>query len=131
VPELARRMTACSCRHDPARALVPVLTAMPGAGIGLSDILSDSGPQMGLTASPRLKANRTVAGRRACRRSTQKAVRVRIIGIEPFYPGNVYRIRSVSAKRSQSGSTDVMLRVVLYGMNSVDLVKDSHLNARR
>jgi hypothetical protein len=29
VPELARRMTACSCRHDPARALVPVLTAMP------------------------------------------------------------------------------------------------------
>ena len=27
VPELARRMTACSCRHDPARALVPVLTA--------------------------------------------------------------------------------------------------------
>ena len=34
VPELARRMTVCSCRHDPARALVPVLTAMPDAGIG-------------------------------------------------------------------------------------------------
>ena len=33
VPELARRMTTCSCRHDPARALVPVLTAMPGHGI--------------------------------------------------------------------------------------------------
>ena len=31
VPELARRMTVCSCRHDPARALVPVLTAMPAA----------------------------------------------------------------------------------------------------
>ena len=29
VPELARRITVCSCRHDPARALVPVLTAMP------------------------------------------------------------------------------------------------------
>src|SRR3984885_4585615 len=43
VPELARRMTACSCRHDPARALVPVLTAMPAAGIPLGDILSDSG----------------------------------------------------------------------------------------
>jgi hypothetical protein len=43
VPELARRMTACSCRHDPARALVPVLTAMPGHGIGLGDILADSG----------------------------------------------------------------------------------------
>ena len=43
VPELARRMTVCSCRHDPARALVPVLTAMPGHGIGLGDILSDSG----------------------------------------------------------------------------------------
>jgi hypothetical protein len=43
VPELARRMTACSCRHDPARALVPVLTAMHGAGIPLGDILADSG----------------------------------------------------------------------------------------
>jgi hypothetical protein len=43
VPELARRMTVCSCRHDPARALVPVLTAMPGDGIGLGDVLSDSG----------------------------------------------------------------------------------------
>jgi len=43
VPELARRMTACSCRHDPARALVPVLTAMPEAGIPLGDILADSG----------------------------------------------------------------------------------------
>jgi len=43
VPELARRMTACSCRHDPARALVPVLTAMPGDGIGIGDVLADSG----------------------------------------------------------------------------------------
>jgi hypothetical protein len=43
VPELARRMTVCSCRHDPARALVPVLTAMPGHGTPLGDILSDSG----------------------------------------------------------------------------------------
>ena len=29
VPELARRMTVCSCHTDPARALVPVLTPMP------------------------------------------------------------------------------------------------------
>jgi hypothetical protein len=36
-------MTVCSCRHDPARALVPALTAMPGDGIPLGDILSDSG----------------------------------------------------------------------------------------
>jgi len=43
VPELARRMTVCSCLRDPARALVPVLTAMPGAGIPLGDILADSG----------------------------------------------------------------------------------------
>ena len=43
VPELARRMTVCSCRADPARALVPVLTAMPGHGIPLGDILADSG----------------------------------------------------------------------------------------
>ncbi len=43
VPELARRMTVCSCHADPARALVPVLTGMPGDGIPLGDILADSG----------------------------------------------------------------------------------------
>ncbi|HEX8008246.1 MAG TPA: hypothetical protein VF482_17665 [Trebonia sp.] len=43
VPELTRRMTVCSCRHDPARALVPVLTAMPEHGIPLGDVLADSG----------------------------------------------------------------------------------------
>jgi len=43
VPELARRATVSSCRHDPVRAIVPVLTAMPAAGIGLGDILDDSG----------------------------------------------------------------------------------------
>ena len=43
VPELARRMTVCSCRHDPARTLVPVLTAMPEDGIPPGDILADSG----------------------------------------------------------------------------------------
>ena len=43
VPELARRATLSSCRHNPVRALVPVLTAMPQAGIGLGDILADSG----------------------------------------------------------------------------------------
>jgi hypothetical protein len=43
VPELTRHMTVCSCRRDPARALVPVLTAMPEHGIPLGDILADSG----------------------------------------------------------------------------------------
>jgi hypothetical protein len=43
VPELTRRMTLCSCDQDPARALAPVLTAMPAAGIPLGDILADSG----------------------------------------------------------------------------------------
>jgi hypothetical protein len=43
VPELARRATVSSCRHDPVRAFVPVLTAMPGQGIPLGDILDDSG----------------------------------------------------------------------------------------
>ena len=42
-PELARRMTASSCRHDPVPAFTPVLTAMPGNGIPLGDILADSG----------------------------------------------------------------------------------------
>jgi hypothetical protein len=43
VPELARRATLSSCRHDPVRALAPVLTAMPAAGIPLGDILDDCG----------------------------------------------------------------------------------------
>ena len=43
VPELTRRMTLCSCRRDPVRALVPVLTAMPEHGIPLGDVLGDSG----------------------------------------------------------------------------------------
>ncbi len=43
VPELARRATISSCRHDPVRAFIPVLTVMPAAGIGPGDILADSG----------------------------------------------------------------------------------------
>ena len=43
VPGLARRATLSSCRHDPVRAFAPVLTAMPGQGIPLGDILDDSG----------------------------------------------------------------------------------------
>jgi len=43
VPELARRMTVTSCHLDPARALAPVLTAMPAGGISLGDVLADSG----------------------------------------------------------------------------------------
>jgi hypothetical protein len=43
VPEFARRAAISSCRHDPVRALAPVLTAMPGQQIPLGDILDDSG----------------------------------------------------------------------------------------
>jgi len=43
VPEFARRAAVSACRHDPVRAFAPVLTALPGQGIGLGDILADSG----------------------------------------------------------------------------------------
>ncbi len=43
VPELTRRATVSSPRHDPVRAFVPVLTALPGQQIPLGDILDDSG----------------------------------------------------------------------------------------
>jgi hypothetical protein len=43
VPELTRRATLSSPRHDPVRAFVPVLTALPGQQIPLGDILDDSG----------------------------------------------------------------------------------------
>jgi hypothetical protein len=43
VPELTRRATVSSPRHDPVRAFVPVLTALPGQAIPLGDILDDSG----------------------------------------------------------------------------------------
>jgi hypothetical protein len=43
VPEYARRITVSTCRQDPVPAFVPVLTALPAAGIALGDILADSG----------------------------------------------------------------------------------------
>jgi hypothetical protein len=43
VPELARRATISSPRHDPVRAFAPVLTALPAHGIPLGDILDDCG----------------------------------------------------------------------------------------
>jgi hypothetical protein len=43
VPEYGRRITLSSCRCDPVPAFVPVLTALPAAGIPLGDILADSG----------------------------------------------------------------------------------------
>jgi hypothetical protein len=43
VPELARRITAGSPRHDPAAALAAILITMPGAGTRLGDIIADSG----------------------------------------------------------------------------------------
>jgi hypothetical protein len=43
VPELARRATVSSCRHDPVPQFTSVLTAMPAAGIPLGDVLADSG----------------------------------------------------------------------------------------
>ena len=43
VPELARRATISSCRHDPVPAFTPVLTAMPEHGAPLGDVLADSG----------------------------------------------------------------------------------------
>src|SRR5262249_57185260 len=42
VPDPPRRATMSSCRHDPVRALVPVVTAMPARGIPLGDVLADS-----------------------------------------------------------------------------------------
>jgi hypothetical protein len=43
VPEFTRRVTVSWGRHDPVRALTPVLTALPAAGIPLGDVLADSG----------------------------------------------------------------------------------------
>jgi hypothetical protein len=43
VPELARRITVGNSSHDPAAALASVLTSMPAGGIGLGDIIADSG----------------------------------------------------------------------------------------
>ncbi len=43
VPGFTRRMRLSSCCHDPVRAFVPVLTAMPASGIPLGDVPADSG----------------------------------------------------------------------------------------
>jgi len=55
VPELARRLTVASSSHDPAAALPGVLATMPAGGVGLGDILADSGyshRQPGTRAEP-------------------------------------------------------------------------------
>ena len=71
VPELARRMTVSSCHHDPARALVPVLTRMPQAGIPLGDILADSGyAHRDAGAGPSRCAAPGPSWSRTCTRST-------------------------------------------------------------
>ena len=43
VAELTRRITATSCHVDPVPAFVPVLEHMVESGVGLGDVLSDSG----------------------------------------------------------------------------------------
>jgi len=43
VPELARRITLTTCSVDPPAAFIPVIEAMVGTGIAVSDVLADSG----------------------------------------------------------------------------------------
>ena len=43
VPELVRRITLASCKHDPPAMIVPVLERMTRQGIELGDVLADSG----------------------------------------------------------------------------------------
>jgi len=43
VPELVRRASVSSCHVDPPPAFLPVLVALPSAGIDLGDVLCDSG----------------------------------------------------------------------------------------
>jgi hypothetical protein len=43
VPELARRMTAGGCDHDPVRQLATTLLRMAAGGIPLGDVIDDSG----------------------------------------------------------------------------------------
>ena len=71
VPELARRATVSSCRHNPVRAFAPVLTAMPAAGIPLGDILADSGYAHRDAGAWALPLRRAGAGSfRTCTRTT-------------------------------------------------------------
>ena len=51
VPELTRRITLTSPSRDPAAALAAVLTAMPGQGVPLGDIIADSGYSHRLAAT--------------------------------------------------------------------------------
>jgi hypothetical protein len=43
VPELVRRITLASCKHDPPAQIVPVIERMREDGITLGDLLADSG----------------------------------------------------------------------------------------
>jgi hypothetical protein len=43
VPELVRRITLSSCKHDPPAQIVPVIERMTRQGIEIADLLGDSG----------------------------------------------------------------------------------------
>ena len=43
VPELVRRITLASCKHDPPAQIVPVLGRMATQGVEIGDLLADSG----------------------------------------------------------------------------------------
>jgi hypothetical protein len=62
VPELARRITVASSSHDPAAALAGVLASLPAGGVGLGDILADSGyshRQPGTASKTRARTRQT------------------------------------------------------------------------
>lgn len=43
VPELVRRITLSSCKHDPPEQIVPMLKRIAADGIAIGDLLADSG----------------------------------------------------------------------------------------
>jgi hypothetical protein len=100
VPELARRMTVCSCRLDPARALVPVLTAMPAAGIPLGAIIDDSGYA---TATPMPGPSRSGAPARSwCRTCTRMTAGPAAPAKAPSSPTATFTARARPARCSSS-----------------------------
>ena len=70
IPELARRATLSSCRHDPVRAFAPVLTAMPGQAASRSATSSPT-PATPTATPPPGRSRSAAPGRSSSRTSTR------------------------------------------------------------
>jgi len=101
VPELTRRATLSSCRHDPVRVFAPVLTAMPAPG---SRSATSSPIPATPTATPAPGRCRSAGpGRGSCRTCTRTTAAPKVPTTAPSSPTATCTARRPRARCLNSG----------------------------